>query len=70
MKKILLGLTILLLMGIFQISAMADDPDPLALPCTVGAKVCAVNKYNTSQKNWYTCYTCADQTCWAIGDAC
>ena len=68
MKQILLALMIL--MGAFQISAMADTPDPLALPCTVGAQVCVVNKYYPNQKNMYTCYTCADQTCWAIGAAC
>jgi hypothetical protein len=41
------------------VNLRADEPDPLALPCTIGAT--AVKSGHT-----YLCDTCGSETCWIL----
>jgi hypothetical protein len=46
-------------------NSYADEPDPLALPCTIGAKAQVVNPYSKVLET-YECQKCGSETCWIV----
>lgn len=46
-------------------AVFAEDPDPLALPCTIGTTTQAVNPYSHKLET-YKCEQCGSETCWIV----
>lgn len=46
-------------------AALAEGPDPLALPCTIGAITQATNPYSKKVET-YKCEKCGSETCWIM----
>lgn len=56
------SLAVVFFLGTFGanvIAVKADEPDPLALPCTEGATA-------TKNGDKYLCEKCGSETCWII----
>ena len=47
------------------LKSYADEPDPLALPCTIGATATKQNPI-TKKDDKFTCEQCGPETCWII----
>jgi len=60
--------TAIVFMGISIIPfvhTQADEPDPLALPCTIGATAQKINPI-TKHMDSFVCDKCGSETCWII----
>lgn len=61
----ILGVAIVGLIGMLILNLRGGQPDPLALPCTVGACTSAVNPYS-GKVEYFTCTKCGSETCWIL----
>lgn len=58
-------------LGVFStpvVTVYAEQPDPLALPCTIGATAQKTNPYSKKLET-YSCEKCGSETCWIIQPA-
>lgn len=48
-----------------SLKSHADEPDPLALPCTIGAVAYKENPF-TKHNDKFLCEKCGSETCWIL----
>lgn len=60
-----IGTVVAGVLGASTVNSYAVTPDPLALPCTIGATTTAVNPYSKKTET-YKCEKCGSETCWIV----
>lgn len=66
--NLIAGIAAVALFGCFIFlvaTARSEEPDPLALPCTVGARTQVVNPFSKVLET-YECQQCGSETCWIV----